>query len=99
MIPFHYLLLIPSTIENCAVNHPSDAIVLSSLILNCQSPLAKKESFVNLLDLHHPDIVFGSESWSKPNIVYSEVFPSDYTVYRKDHPDGYGGLVVISSVP
>ena len=41
---------------------------LSALILNCQSLVAKKESFLNLLDLHNPDIVFGSESWLKPNI-------------------------------
>jgi len=35
---------------------------------------------MNLLDIHQPDIVFGSESWLKPSIVSSEVFPPGYTV-------------------
>jgi len=49
---------------------------------------------MNLLDLHHPDIIFGSESWLKSHILSSEVFPSGYIVYRKDRPDGYGGVFI-----
>ena len=71
-------------------NHPS----LSALILNCQSLVAKKESFLNLLDLYHPDIVFSSESWLKPSISSNEVFPSGYIAYRRDRADGYGGVFI-----
>ena len=62
--------------------------------LNCQSLRAKKESFLNLINTHCPDIIFGSESWLKDTIYSSEVFPNDYTVYRQDRPDGYGGVFV-----
>jgi len=30
----------------------------------------------------------------KPNILSGEVFPSGYTVYHKDRPDGYGGVFI-----
>jgi len=49
---------------------------------------------MNLLDIYYPDIVFSSESWLKPTIVSSEVFSPGYTVYRKDHPGGYGGVFI-----
>ena len=66
----------PLTPVNCSDNPipPSEATLLSALVLNCQSLVAKKESFINLLDVQHPDIAFGSESWLKPSIVSSEVF-------------------------
>ena len=81
---------------NCSDNPipPSEATLLSALVLNCQSLVAKKESFINLLDIHRPDIAFGSESWLKPSIISSEVFPSGYIVYRKDRSDGYGGVFI-----
>jgi len=53
---------------------------------------------MNLLDLHHPDIVFGSESWLRPNILSAEVFPSGYTVYRKDRSDVYGEFLLLAVV-
>ena len=56
--------------------------------------MGKKESFWNLIDTHKPHIVFGTESWLKPSVSSSEVFPSDYTVYRRDRADGYGGVFV-----
>ena len=86
----------PPTFTNCSTNPlpSSEAALLSALVLNCQSLVAKKESFINLLDVYHPDIVFGSESWLKPNILSSEMFPSGYTVYQKDRHDGYGGVFI-----
>ena len=68
--------------------------MLSALILNCKCIVAKKESFINLLDVYHPDVVFGSECCLKPCIVSSEVFPSGYIVYCKDRVDGYGGVFI-----
>jgi len=52
-----------------------------------------------LLDTHNPDIVFGTESWLKPDILSSEVFPTGYSVYRKDRSDGYGGVFVACREP
>ena len=63
-------------------------------MLNCQSIVAKKKSFINLLDVYHPYVVFGCEYWLKPCIVSSEVYPSGYTIYRKDCVDGYGGVCI-----
>ena len=43
-----------------------------------------------------PDIVMGTETWLEPNIESSEIFPSDYTVYRRDRPtDPHGGVVLL----
>ena len=56
--------------------------------------LSKKESLHNLLNTHSPDVIFGSESWFKPNIRNSEVFPKGYIVYRQDRADNYGGVFV-----
>ena len=67
---------------------------LTTLILNCQSLVSKKESYQNIINTHSPDVIFGMESWLKPGIKNSEVFPSDYIIYRHDQADGYGGVFV-----
>ena len=51
----------------CTDNHhfyPSDDLpprndspALTSLTVNCQSLLAKRESFMNLIEIYHPDII------------------------------------------
>ena len=41
------------------INYP---LFLSTLVLNCQSIVAKKESFINLLDVYHPDVVLAVNS-------------------------------------
>ena len=73
-------------------NHSNQSPQLSALVVNCQSLVAKKAPFLNLLNSCHPDIVFGYESWLNASISNSEIFPPNYTVYRKDHADGYGGV-------
>ena len=78
-------------IRSIDTNH---SLFLSALVLNCQSIVSKKESFINLLDVYHPDVVIGCESWLKPCVVSSEVFPSGYKIYRKDHVDGYGSVFI-----
>lgn len=37
-----------------------------------------------IIDKYKPDIIFGNESWLNSDILNSEVFPANYTVYRKD---------------
>ena len=87
-------ILIGTPLSFTDTNHPS---LLSALVLNCQSIIAKKECFMNLLDVYHPDIyhpdvyhpdiVFGCESWPKLCIVPSKVFPAGCTIYCNDHDD------------
>ena len=67
---------------------------LTVLSLNCQSLLAKKESFLNLICFHTPDIIIGCESWLKPDVKNCEIFPSNYNVHRIDRADGYGGIFI-----
>ena len=47
-----------------------------------------------MVDTSNPDIITGCETWLTPAIHDSEVLPSNYTVYRKDRPDGCGGVMV-----
>jgi hypothetical protein len=42
------------------------------------------------------DIVIGTESWLDPSIKDHEVFPSGFTIYRKDRNCGKGGGVFIA---
>ena len=37
-----------------------------------------------MVDSVKPDIIVGTESWLRPDIMNSEIFPSNYTVYRRD---------------
>ena len=67
---------------------------LMSLTINCQFLLAKKESHMNLISVHNPDIIFSTESWLKADISSNEVFPTDYSVYRHDCVDGYGSVFI-----
>ena len=67
---------------------------LSSVVINCQSILAKKSVFQNFLANFNPSVVIGCESWLSPEILSSKIFPSHYQVYRKDRPDGYGAVFI-----
>jgi hypothetical protein len=53
-------------------------------VLNCNSLLGKVTEFQTFLSNTDPDIVLGTESWLKPEISNSEVFPPEYSVFRKD---------------
>ena len=64
---------------------------LKSLTINFQSILKKKEVFWNLVDEVKPDIIFGCETWLRPEVLSGEFFPADYALYRRDRRDGYGG--------
>ena len=70
----------------------SNSSPLKLLILNCQSVLAKKPSFLNLINENDPDLIAGTESWLSETVHNNEIFPSTYFVYRRDRADGYGGV-------
>ena len=71
----------------------SAATNLRTLTINFQSLFGKKEVFWSLVDVVKPDIIFGSETWLKPDKGQSEIFPPGFDVYRKDRTDGYGGVL------
>ena len=62
------------------------------IIINCQSLFSKKDSFSHFVSEHNPDFIIGSESWLSNSILNNEVFPPDYTIFRKDRDSGYGGV-------
>lgn len=82
----------PHKTEFQANNHSCGK--LSVLVLNCQSIVAKKADLNCLIEVTNPDIIIASETWLKPSINSSEFFPLNYTVYRKDREDGYGGVLL-----
>ena len=67
---------------------------LKLLIINCQSILAKRPSFLNLINNNNPDFIVGTESWLSPNVHSSEIFPPTYTAFRHNRGDSYGGVFI-----
>ena len=42
-----------------------------------------------------PDLIFGTETWLRPDINTCEVFPPNFVVYRRDRGKrGYGGILI-----
>ena len=80
----------PKTTRQAPIQKP-----LRAIIVNCQSVKNKKAQLHALINGSAPDIVFGTESWLTPDISNSEIFPENYTVYRKDRPDGHGGVFIM----
>ena len=70
---------------------------LRILTINCQRITNKKAELETALNYIKPDIVCGTESWLNQNIKSSEVFPNNYTVYRKDRSRLGGGVFLLVS--
>jgi hypothetical protein len=52
---------------------------------------------MNLVDSEKPDIIFGTESWLRPDMHNSEFTPPGYTVIaRRDIQDGYDGDFIMA---
>ena len=64
---------------------------LRLLVINCQSIKAKRESLATCIDTHQPHIVIGTESWLDNTIFNSEIFPANFTAFRKDRDSNKGG--------
>ena len=58
--------------------------------------MGKKSVLDNLIYQFKPDIV-GTEAWLKPTIFTNETFSSCFEVFRRDRPDGYGGVFLACS--
>ena len=68
---------------------------IQALVINFQSLLAKREVVWDLIEDVKPDIIFGTETWLRPDINTSEVFPPNFVVYRRDRGErGYGGTLL-----
>ena len=74
-------------------NNPFNSKVI---ILNCQSLFPKKDIFSYFTSDYNPKFIIGSESWLTDSILNSEVFPPNYTVFRRDRPSGHGGGVFLA---
>ena len=47
-----------------------------------------------MLESTEPNFIIGTETWLKPDIHSSEIFPPRYHILRRDRPDGYGGVML-----
>ncbi|CAG2247966.1 unnamed protein product [Mytilus edulis] len=57
---------------------------LRILNINFQSIKRKQHLVQNIIDSTKPDIVIGTETWLDSTIKDIEIFPEEYTLYRKD---------------
>ena len=69
---------------------------LNLVVVNCRSIRNKQAEFFELTRNTSADIILGNESWLSEEIASSEIFPPNYTVYRKDRGDRLGGGVFIA---
>ena len=69
------------------------------LLVNFQSIRNKKPDLIALINAHKPDVLAGTETWLTPDVKNGEIIPPEleYTIYRKDRPDGYGGVMLAVS--
>ena len=61
-----------------------DSVPSTCVVVNCRSVKNKVADEEAIIDEHKPDIVLGIESWLNSDILSSEIFPANYTVFRKD---------------
>jgi len=47
---------------------------LKSMVINFQSIVAKRAEFHSVINDHHPDIIFGNETWLTPIINTAKFF-------------------------
>ena len=59
---------------------------LRIITVNCESlrSQAKQALFNNMIENTKPDIIIGTETWLDNSIPSSEIFPDNFTVFRKD---------------
>ena len=73
---------------------------LKVAILNCNSIVNKVPEFQTFLADTDPDVVLGTESWLKPEIANSEIFPPEYNVFRRDRQSDVkktgGGIFILT---
>lgn len=68
---------------------------LVCILVNCRSLKNKTAEFNSLIEISKPHIVIGTESWLDGTINDGEMFPSYYSVYRKDRNSRGGGVFIL----
>ena len=65
--------------------HESKSQLVQKLRKKSQIIKSKRaDRLEHVIDKHNPDILLGTESWLSPDINNGEIFPSGYTILRKD---------------
>ena len=67
---------------------------LCYLEINFLSIYSTRAEFWSFVDAVKPGVIYGCETWLKPNISQGEIFPPGYDVYRRDRKDGWGGVLL-----
>jgi hypothetical protein len=49
---------------------------------------------LELIDIYNPDVIIGTESWLREDIVNAEVFRDEYTTFRRDRITRGGGVFI-----
>ena len=63
--------------------------------INFQSIWPRKYELASNLYENNIDIIIGTETHLTPSLQTSEFLPDNYSAIRRDHQDGYGGVIVI----
>ena len=93
----------PQNVPNVSASSSENSLIRPSetfgnlriLNINCQGIRNKISEFKSLLNYTKPDIVCGTESWLTKEVRSSEVFPSDFQVFRKDRDSIGGGVFIL----
>ena len=73
----------------------SKEVTVITVNSNSMRSLEKRSQFESMLDQHKPSIILGQECKLNTEFASSEIFPSDYTVLRKDRSEGGGGVFIL----
>jgi hypothetical protein len=79
--------------EEIPPRHQNNRKKLKTLVINFQSMKKKTADIESLISMYDPDLIQGTETWLTPAIGSAEIIPEAYTTYRKDRPDGHGGVL------
>ncbi len=69
---------------------------LKMLVINFQCIKNKIAQLAALVKEHQPDIIQGTETWLSSAISLSEIFPTGYTIFRKDRHQKEGGGIILA---
>ena len=75
----------------------NDSSWLSVLYINPRSIVNKLKQFQSLVYSKSLDLIGLTETWLNEYIFDNEILPSNYTLFRKDHPSHGGGVLIAVS--